>query len=475
MEEARSADLERARRAVEPLARELDREELAGYEPLVWSEARSRLPVLNFDDVSAIPFLVDIDGVEEYPHRARLRAGDGDLFAAVTDQNEAYEAYCRARLGLGPVEFVFAPGEENLLAVARACSRGAALEQISAHARKAGGLVIHPFMGIESVWELGRLVAERSGTSVGVLGPPPPITWAANDKGTFSELVSLVLGPEYLVETFRSASVEALAGHLVELSKRHARVALKRLRCASAMGNAVFESLALSRLDRTTIEGEIRSFLERTEWDGTEHVLAVAWEDTDFSPSTQLWIPPTGSGDPRLDGIYQQILKGRRRIFIGSRPSSLPDAVHRDLAASSLRVAAGLQALGYVGRCSFDLLVVGDPEGDFALRFAECNGRWGGTSTPMALLDRLLRGRPRPPYRAQDFVHPDLVGVGFDEILDAVGKEAFDPANGRGRFIFYNVGPLARFGKLDVIALGESQAEAEEAAEDDLSRLLGLR
>ncbi len=48
-------------------------------------------PTLYLDDVSDIPFLVNIAGVEEYQHRARVRAGDGDLFAAVTPVVEGYE------------------------------------------------------------------------------------------------------------------------------------------------------------------------------------------------------------------------------------------------------------------------------------------------------------------------------------------------------------------------------------------------
>lgn len=435
------------------------------------------LPVLNLDDVSAIPFLVDIEGVEEYQHRARLRARDGDLFAASTAPSESYEAYCHERLGLGEAECVLAPDGDSPLEVADACSRGAALERITARARHAGGLVLHPYMGIEAVWELARIVASETDTEIAVLSPPPPITWVANDKGTFSDLVELLVGPDYLVETEASSNVAGLATGLSNLATRHRRVALKRLRCASAMGNAVFKAASLLKMDRATLESKVRTFLERTEWDGEERVLAVAWEETELSPSTQLWIPPAGSGAPSLDGVYEQLLKGKRRIFVGSRPSTLPDRVNRELISISLKVAEGLQALGYIGRCSFDFLVVGDPEGDYAIRFVESNGRWGGTSTPMALLDRLVDRSPttpRPPYRAQDFVHPDLVGAAFGEILQAVGDQAFDPVTGNGQFIFYNVGPLARFGKLDVIALGSSQAAAEAAVEEKLPRLLGL-
>jgi hypothetical protein len=239
------------------------------------------------------------------------------------------------------------------------------------------------------------------------------------------------------------------------------------------MGNEVFEASELTAAGAAGVEGLVQKFLTRTEWNGYEEVLAVAWEETDISPSTQMWIPPVGAGLPRLDGIYEQILKGEHKVFIGSRPSGLPAAVNDKLAAASLEVAVSLQALGYVGRCSFDFVVVGDPESDCRLRFTECNGRWGGTSTPMALLDRLV-GPPRPAYRAQDVVHTRLVGASFTDLLEQVGEEAYDARTGRGRYVFYNTGPLAGFGKIDIIAIGDSQEEADAALDEDLPRLLGL-
>jgi hypothetical protein len=160
-------------------------------------------------------------------------------------------------------------------------------------------------------------------------------------------------------------------------------------------------------------------------------------------------------------------------VFVGSRPSSLPDPVNRALADSALRIAAALQALGYVGRCSFDHLVVGNPEADFEVVFTECNGRWGGTSTPMSLLDRLIDG-PRPPYRAQDVVFPDLVGAQLPDLLAMLADCAFHTATGRGRFILYNLGPLNDHGKFDVISIGADQPDAERGLTEILPALLSL-
>jgi hypothetical protein len=464
--------LARAQLAVEGMAERLS---LAGrnaaYEELSWDPgSHSELPTLHLDDVSAIPFLIGISGVEEYQHRARLRAGDGDLFAASTPSTPGYEEYCRDVLGMGQPELLMVDPIGPPIAVSAALTHGPLFGRLVERAREAGGLAIHPYMGIEAVWELARKLRDEAGVPVGVLAPPDPVTWLANDKQLMSETVCEVLGDSWVVETRSSACPVELTGHLLTLSQRHARVGLKRTRCASGMGNQIYD---LNGQAHDELEPHVRGFLERTEWDGAEEVLVVAWEDASHSPSTQLWIPPREQGPPRLDGIYEQLLKGEERVFVGSRPSRLPAAVNWMIGRAALQVSAAFQAMGYVGRCSFDHLIVGDPEGEFSIRFTECNGRWGGTSSPMSFVERLV-GNPRPPYRAQDFIHEDLVGVPFSEVLERVGDALYRPDTREGRFLFYNVGPLLESGKLDVIAFGETQEEAERALTEELPALLGV-
>lgn len=449
--------------------------DLRAYAPHRWHAEIPQGPTLHLDDVSAIPFLVDIAGVEEYQHRARLRARSGDLFAAVTPLSEGYEEYSRAHLGLGDVTFVEAPPADGPLAVSLACASEPTLSRLAAAATRHGGLAIHPYMGIEPVWELAGRLARAAGVEVRVLGPPPPVTWIANDKALFEDLVERVLGRAWLVASRRERDAPALVAALLELAEEHDRVALKRLRCASAMGNLVLDGAPLRDRGRAAVLQMVEAFLERTEWRGDEEVLVVAWENALLSPSTQLWIPPEAEGPPLLDGIYEQILEGATGIFVGSRPACFSPRLRLTLGRAALEVGAALQAMGYVGRCSFDHLVIEDGSGSSAdpvLRFTECNGRWGGTSTPMSLVDRLFPGG-RPPYRAQDFVHERLVGLSLGEVLARAGEELFEPRSGSGRYVFYNVGPLRRFGKLDVVAFGATQEEAEAALEEDLPSRLG--
>ena len=80
--------------------------------------------------------------------------------------------------------------------------------------------------------------------------------------------------------------------------------------------------------------------------------------------------------------------------------------------------------------------------------------------------------RARPAYRAQDVVFPGLVGASFEDLLALTGDAAFDAASGRGRFLYYNVGPLADHGKFDVISIGADPADAERGVLEVLPELL---
>ena len=69
-------DLGRARLAGRELGADIDlASQLRPYEAHRSGLGDPAYPVLQLDDVSAIPFLADIAGVEEYQHRGRLRAG----------------------------------------------------------------------------------------------------------------------------------------------------------------------------------------------------------------------------------------------------------------------------------------------------------------------------------------------------------------------------------------------------------------
>jgi len=467
------ATLRRAEEVADALDRDHDvRDRNARYDAIRYRGRDEGCPRLHLEDVSGIPFVDEVPGVEEYQHRARVRAETGDLFAAVTPPVSGYEDYNREVLDLGEPALVMAEPDGDGMAVAEACARGETYRRIRAYAEEQPGLVIHPYMAVESVWALGARL-EADGIETEVLGPPPPVLWIANDKARIAEINAELFDAPSNVETQVETTPEQMARGLVEFAGRYPRVGLKRTRCASAMGNLVLESPKIREVGPEVVLRRVQRFLNRTEWPEGEEVLVVEWFQSSHSPSTQTWIPPEGRGLPRVDGVYEQLLKSEERIFVGSHPSRLPASVDRAIARASLAVGRVLQKLGYVGRCSFDFIVGGDLDGDWDARMIECNGRWGGTSTPMEFVDRLV-GRERPPYVAKDFVHPDLVGASFPEILEATEGHWFDPATGEGRFVFYNAGPLEKHGKFDVISFGGDVEEARKGADEVLPDLLGV-
>lgn len=469
---------ERARRVARKVAGEYGLEEAARrYADRRYTGGAEGATVVHLEDVSGIPFISGVPGVEEYQHRARVRAGDGDVFAAVTPPQPGYEAYNRRVLGIGEPEYVAADPVSGPMAVAEAClhepTLGRLKERLVERQRDTQQpVVLHPYMAIEAVWELAAGL-KGEGVETRVLGPPPPVLWIANDKSRVAEVNARLGRDDLNVETHAEVTPEGMTERLLAMAARRERVALKRTRCASAMGNVVFEAEEASEQGPRALLRSVHRFLQKTEWEGDEEVLVVEWADAFTSPSTQMWLPPRVQGAPRLDGVYEQLLHGEERIFVGSRPSTLPEAIEEALVEASMLVATTFQELGYVGRCSFDFVVTGEPDGEFAIRMIECNGRWGGTSTPMHLVDRLVDG-PRPDYIAKDFVHPGLVGASFTDILGAARQAVYRPEEGAGRFIFYNVGPLDEKGKFDVIALGENPEAAREAVEVELPRMLGL-
>lgn len=456
------------------LSREFDiHSQVEAYARLAWTEAAARRPTLFLEDLTGIPFISRIVGVEAYQHRARVRAGEGDLMAAVGPRPEGDEEYCRQVLGFGNTELIHAEPVDGPMAVAKACMHGQAKAKLIDRATRAGCLSIHPYMSIQAIWDLAAMVRDETGVEVSVCGPPPPVLWIANDKDRLCDLASRTVGPHIISESKLEDTPEGMARALRDLARRHDRVALKRTRCASAMGNRVFESTDLLTCSPQTLESRVRDFLVDTEWQDAEPVIAVVWEDAICSPSTQLFLPPREAGPVQFDGVFEQILEGESQVFVGSRPSRLPQPVEMSLTQASLALAGALQHLGYIGVCSFDFLVIGDLTGDFEIRITECNGRWGGTSTPMRMVSRLVPGA-RPCYRAQDYMHESLTGVTFPEVLRRIGGELFDSRTGGGRFAFYNTGCLAESGKFDVIAFGDTPEEADTAILEGLPRKLGL-
>jgi hypothetical protein len=418
-------------------------------------------PVLSLDDYSEIPFVETVVGLPWYQYRARLRCGDGDYYAVARPEIEGYEEYNRQLLGLGRANVLRLNPSTSGLPLARLLmDDGSALDRLVGAARRAGALLLHPYMAIEPVWELAEALEGRASVPVRVLGPLPEITRLANDKARFSEVVEQLLGTESLVHTATSGDPLVVAEQMREVAEQGDAVALKMPSCASGMGNRVFESRAIRGKPKRAVRELVDRFLEEKKWDGRETLLVVEWHrDVIESPSTQCWIPPLDAGEPEVEGVYEQSLVGEERVFEGAMLSGLPKTLRHDFMVRSWLICQVFQQLGYVGRCSFDGLVVGRSLDEAQVKFVECNGRWGGTSLPMHLMKRVFGDFRAVPYKAQDYVDERLCGLEFAQLLEIFGDALFDQRTGRGRVFLYNVGGVTDHGKFDIVVTGRSYAD----------------
>lgn len=431
-------------------------------------------PSLHLEDLSAIAEPAVGFDTTYIQDRARLRATDGDVVAIARPPAPGYEEYCAEMLGLGSPAWISSSAGESTRHLASLCWTDRKMRRALTHAVRADGLrYIHPFMGGREVWELAALLQDATRRPVKVIAPPPGVTTWANDKVAFSETVARLFG-ERLVPVTRSACNLALLSHRVrELASRSQAIGLKVPDAAGGLGNLVVDASRYRGRSLRSIRRSLRRQLSRIGWRPGRELMVDRWEvDAVAAPSAQLWIPHDPEQTPVIEGLFEQVLAGPTPAFVGVRPATLPAAQRREIGDRCALLGLLFQRLGYVGRCSFDMILAGRDLRSARLEFIECNGRWGGTSLPMTLMNRLLGDWQRRPFVVHcAYVH-GVERLGFDVLLRCFERELFDARTGRGRLILFNPARLRARSGVEVVALGDSDEEAAHLAEIEVPRRL---
>jgi hypothetical protein len=423
---------------------------------------------LHLDDISGIPFLHPVNDMGFKQEQARVRAGSGDFVASCSPPVEGYEEYCRERLGLGSPAWVHPRPLKNPLEVAAATWQDEAVRAALVRAVRTGEIVcVEPYIGSLPVWELASLVSDAAGPPLRVLAPPPGVTAWANDKVAFAETVDALFGNEVLPETMHAGNLAVAAERLRSLAEHAEMLSVKLPDSIGGGGNLVLEAARVRDRPLEDIHDLLQQKFNGAAAKLDRELLISAWEtDVQSAPSGQLWIPPAGDGPPVFEGIFEQRLEGTEGFFVGSRPAELDDSLQQEIVDRCWLLASLFQELGYVGRCSFDLLVVGEGSGPELLRFIECNGRWGGASTPMMLMNRLFGDWRWQPYATRDCRVPGLDRLTFVELLEALEPELYDVRTGRGAYIVLNPAKMQARSGITVIALAETWHRAAELADE---------
>lgn len=410
-----------------------------------------------------------------YEYRARLLAGNGDLVVISGRRYPDFEDYCRDWLGLGDVQFLqprSGTAQQGPSVARRFANDEALLNHVGAIARQHGALNLVPYIGMGDVWRLAATIARRARQPVQVAAPPPRLTRRANDKLWFAARVADLFDRTALPVTYSAYGPAALAAKARSIAARHARVVIKVPDSSGSMGNLVLASDSVRRMSLAELRMKLIAALWGRGWRHTYPLLVSVWDAPVLdSPSVDLWIPAEADGPPIVEGVFTQIIAGGAGEFVGAEPSLLPDDMDRRIAGEALALGLLFQKLGYFGRCSFDAVLVGDTLQDCVLHWIECNGRWGGVSTPMTLANRLVGDWRQRSIMIVQQTHMAMPARSFAEVRACLEPLLFRHGTRDSGIVLLVPARLTSGTGLNFMALGRTIDEARGFARDAVIKL----
>lgn len=430
-------------------------------------------PSLVLEDHSGILLAQERGADVTFTYRALLLAGEGDLLAVYAPRDPVFEAYCRDTLKLGRVEALAFPPGEPQRALSLACVEDADfIAHMAQAARAAGGLNVVPYMATGGVWRLAGEIAKRAGVAVRVAAPPPKLARRVNDKLWFTRRAIETLGRKAVPPSTAIYGMVALVAHLRRLARRHEWVGLKLTHSAASIGNLVLDMAEIAGLSPVALRERLTVLMRESGWHEEFPLQLTAWETPLIaSPSVQLWIPLRGEGEPAIEGVFDQIVRGRAARFSGAVPSRLPALWKQRIAVEAMRLGLLFQHLGYFGRCSFDAVLVGRTEADARLHWVECNGRWGGVSIPMTLANRLTGDWAAGGFLTISRKLENLRVENTADFLERFADALYCPGVTSAGAVLLSPGRLDAGIGVDLLILGRNAADARARGEALLAEL----
>jgi len=393
-----------------------------------------------------------------FEYRSLGLAREGDTLLVSGEREHDFERYLRETLALGAPQVQRVKWRDgSARSLCGAClDDNAMLAHLVSTASDAGCFNLMPYRSDGHGWELARQISREASVPAYIGAPVPPLARAANDKLWFASTARRLLGSDASPPTWSAQSPAAAAARLARLAASHERLVLKTPASAGALGNVVIDAEALRERRLDDVRARIIASVAEIGWSGPWPLLVGVWEAAAYaSPSVQMWIPPVQCGEPQVEGLYEQRLVGDRGIFVGATEAGFETPLRQRLECEALMLALLLQRLGYVGRASFDALLVGTDRAAPHVHWIECNARWGGVSIPMCVLSRLgLRCRERGTLIAQ--LPIDANATTFARLLKSSASLKFD-RNTHGGIIWLTPPCCGRHG-VDFVAVGENTA-----------------
>ena len=295
--------------------------------------------------------------------------------------------------------------------------------------------------------------------------------------------------PDGFEEVFGTDELIERIAELGTLPPPTRKAAVKLNSSFSGQGNAVFTypearsdkaalAACLADAKLTSTSETVESFCAKLALNGgiVERFIEA---DEVRSPSVQMRITPTG--EIQVVSTHEQVLGGETgQAYEGCRFPALDD-YRALLQQRGIEIAEVLRSEGVVSRFAVDFLAwrsAADPT--WQLAAIEVNLRMGGTTFPFLALEFLTNGRldeggnflsqrgtPKYYVATDAMKSPNYRGLLPEDLLEIAIEERliFDPDPQTG-VLFHMIGALSQYGKLGVIAIGDSREQAQTYFED---------
>ncbi|NNE21737.1 MAG: hypothetical protein HKN11_03930 [Rhizobiales bacterium] len=408
-------------------------------------------------------------------YRLAALAQAGDMLVLSHDRSPAFEGYMHDYLGISGLDVMTAasrPGERRWPLPKRCLQHQELFQHIAHRMQTCGLLTIVPYLSTGHVWNLARRLTEATGIHVAIAGPPPHLARCVNDKVWFANRVTQVLGKQALSPSVTVYGPAALTGHALRMASGSQRLVIKIPDSAGSAGNLTLDTAIFHRRSTASVQQELQEMLAAIGWQGRFPLKIESWEEQILSsPSVQMWIPDKKDGQPIIEGVFEQIVEGTAGKFAGAIKSPMPASAKDKLTKQAMALAFLFQQLGYFGRCSMDALVTGAEYAGADLHWIECNGRWGGVSVPMTLVNRLL---PEPEdwhVMIVQRLNLELPARSFQTAIDRVEDLLFQAKLCNEGIILLTPTGYERGEGVHFFALAKTQAKVRALSRDAMNRL----
>lgn len=449
--------------------------ELSYFMPQV-RQGSGDTPYIFFGDIGEIA-LFGHRSAGPIEYRLSVLAREGDLVVIGGQRNRSFEQYLEKDMGLGHRDYLYIDQSSDEVRVPTPvkCLKDAhTYAKLRAQVEKRGGATLVAHITTGTIWALAKNLGRDTGLPIHVAGPTPSLTARVNDKLWFASLTTRLFGEAAVPHKYSVYGPAALAGRVYSLARSYEKIVIKVPDSAGSAGNFPILSKDIEHMGVKALHRYLKDMITETAGSSPYPLMVQVWDrDVLTSPSVQLWIPLAEEGPPVIEGIYEQFLTGKAGRFAGAVPAALPDDWDFRLSRDSLMLGHVLQALGYYGRCSFDTIISGKSLETASLYWVECNGRWGGVSVPMTLLNSLFAPDKTPAYI---IAHRSGLAPShrpFSSGLDILKDLLWHPGDNSGIIFLAPIG-FEEGNTLIFLSLATKTSDAVDQAENVFRRLAAI-